>query len=166
LQCCTHPQSGCGHRQGGPRDNFGCAQVQLLFLTLHVKCLLPNIPWPLTDSCSSHAQIGDSGATELAHALGKSTTLHALILGGQGIGPEGAKALGAVLRSNLTLEELYVALGVRGTCIDERRLECDETFGGFWHVVPSPISVHVSKHATHSKILFFQHHAVADWRIK
>eukprot|EP00961_Rhodomonas_salina_P164499 2216306-Rhodomonas_salina.2 len=60
----------------------------------------------IVTSCS-HAQLGDSGATELARVLGKNANLRSLILGGNGIGPEGAKALGAALRVNLGLQELY-----------------------------------------------------------
>mmetsp|Transcript_36876 Transcript_36876/g.87150 ORF Transcript_36876/g.87150 Transcript_36876/m.87150 type:complete len:291 (-) Transcript_36876:126-998(-) len=70
----------------------------------------------IVTSCS-HAQLGDSGATELARVLGKNANLRSLILGGNGIGPEGAKALGAALRVNLGLQELHLhnnALGYEG----------------------------------------------------
>mmetsp|Transcript_4023 Transcript_4023/g.8142 ORF Transcript_4023/g.8142 Transcript_4023/m.8142 type:complete len:253 (+) Transcript_4023:149-907(+) len=56
----------------------------------------------------SHAHIRDDGALQLAQHLGKNTNLRVLILGGQGIGPAGAQALGAALRTNMGLQELHL----------------------------------------------------------
>jgi hypothetical protein len=54
------------------------------------------------------AEIGDSGATELAVALRGNESLQVLILGSQNIGPAGAQALGDALRKNMKVKELHL----------------------------------------------------------
>ena len=54
------------------------------------------------------AEIGDSGATELAAALRGNESLQVLILGSQNIGPAGAQALGDALRKHMKVKELHL----------------------------------------------------------
>ena len=54
------------------------------------------------------AEIGDSGATEIANALRTNEHLEVLILGSQHIGPAGAQALGEALRKHMRLKELHL----------------------------------------------------------
>mmetsp|Transcript_51876 Transcript_51876/g.83797 ORF Transcript_51876/g.83797 Transcript_51876/m.83797 type:complete len:323 (+) Transcript_51876:135-1103(+) len=54
------------------------------------------------------AEIGDSGASELAGTLRKNENLEILILGSQNIGPLGAQAIGEAMHRHMKLKELHL----------------------------------------------------------
>ena len=53
-------------------------------------------------------QVGDTGASALASSLEKNTTLHTLNIGNNYIGDVGASALNSALEHNQTLQELIL----------------------------------------------------------